>query len=354
MNKLTLLFSLVTLLVLVGCTNPLELPPHRNGVLVCEKDCGTYDANDEFTFQARLARGANVTFIEDDIILSSAHILGFEPSKKNTLSCGAEAATKRNTDWAHHKRSMYVVDGKNYPNKKIIIAKVLDISARATSVPPGYDIVVAHVDRNCKKCSKDVNIKITPIAIANNLPIMNTEALHVVVPRNSKMNKGRFYVDHLLNGRIWGAQNTSCSRQTIKHDGKLNPPMLFDTSGSPVIYKECGKYVLHGLHGNGKDYNGYMYELLQLLQTQKEWIQSEIYRWTGRTEMLDSCSPTGTRSFMPGNEFDVPQNGCNREQQKALYFEIYAGNRGPRSFPSCRISHSIWDSIWTIKFPLLQ
>ena len=227
MNKLTLLFSLFTLLVLVGCTNPLELPPHHNGVLVCEKDCGTYDANDEFTFQARLARGANVTFIEDDIILSSAHILGFEPSKKNTLSCGAEAATKRNTDWAHHKRSMYVVDGKNYPNKKIIIAKVLDISARATSRPPGYDIVVAHVDRNCKECSKDVNIKITPIAIANNLPLMDTKALHVVVPGNSQMNKGRFYVDHLLNGRIWGAQNTSCSRQTIKHDGKLNPPMLF-------------------------------------------------------------------------------------------------------------------------------
>ena len=269
MNKLTLLFSLVTLLVLVGCTNPLELPPHRNGVLVCEKDCGTYDANDEFTFQARLARGANVTFIEDDIILSSAHILGFEPSKKNTLSCGAEAATKRNTDWAHHKRSMYVVDGKNYPNKKIIIAKVLDISARATSVPPGYDIVVAHVDRNCKKCSKDVNIKITPIAIANNLPIMNTEALHVVVPRNSKMNKGRFYVDHLLNGRIWGAQNTSCSRQTIKHDGKLNPPMLFDTSGSPVIFKECGKNVLHGLHGNGMGYKGYYVRISSIASNPK-------------------------------------------------------------------------------------
>ena len=87
MNKLTLLFSLFTLLVLVGCTNPLELPPHHNGVLVCEKDCGTYDANDEFTFQARLAGGSNVTFIEDDIILSSAHILGFHPSKKN-YSCG--------------------------------------------------------------------------------------------------------------------------------------------------------------------------------------------------------------------------------------------------------------------------
>ena len=232
MNKLTLLFSLVTLLVLVGCTNPLELPPHHNGVLLCEKDCGTYDANDEFTFQARLAGSANVTFIEDDIILSSAHILGFEPNKKNTLSCGAEAATKRNTDWAHNRyRSMYVVDGKNYPKEKNIIAKVLDISARATSRPPGYDIVVAHVDRNCKECSKDVNIKITPIAIANNLPLMDTKALHIAVPGNSKMNKGRFYVDHLLNGIIWGAQNTSCSRQTIKHDGKLNPPMLFGTSG---------------------------------------------------------------------------------------------------------------------------
>ena len=69
MNKLTLLFSLFTLLVFVGCTNQLELPPHRNGVLVCEKDCGIQDLDDEFTFQARLAGLANVTFIEDDIIL---------------------------------------------------------------------------------------------------------------------------------------------------------------------------------------------------------------------------------------------------------------------------------------------
>tara|TARA_B100001179_G_scaffold73985_1_gene51896 strand:- start:337 stop:753 length:417 start_codon:yes stop_codon:yes gene_type:complete len=138
LNKLTLLFSLFTLLVLVGCTNPLELPPHHNGVLVCAKDCGTYDANDEFTFQARLAGGSNVTFIEDDIILSSAHILGFHPSKKN-YSCGKRyiRASKRDTDWSWDIKSIYVVDGKNYPNKKIIIAKVLDISARATSRPPG-------------------------------------------------------------------------------------------------------------------------------------------------------------------------------------------------------------------------
>ena len=40
-------------------------------VLKCEKDCGTLDINDDFTFQARMAQGedmwgANVTFIEDD------------------------------------------------------------------------------------------------------------------------------------------------------------------------------------------------------------------------------------------------------------------------------------------------
>ena len=113
------------------------------------------------------------------------------------------------------------------------------------------------------------------------------------------MNKGRFFDNHLLNGRIWGGKTNACSRQTLKHDGNLNPPMLFDTSGSPVIFKECGKYALHGLHGNGMDYDGHMYEFLQLIQTQKKWIQSEIYRWTGRTEMLDSCSSNGKRSFMP-------------------------------------------------------
>ena len=59
--------------------------------------------------------------------------------------------------------------------------------------------------------------------------------------------------------------------------------------------------------------------------------------------MLDSCSPTGTRSFMPGNEFDVPQNGCNKE--------TFVVDHHPQNFPSCRISHSIWDSIWAIRMP---
>ena len=102
--------------------------------------------------------------------------------------------------------------------------------------------------------------------------------------------------------------------------------MLFDTSGSPVIFKECGEYVVHGLHGNGIDDGKYMYELLQLLQTQKEWIQSEIYRWTGRTEMLDSCSLRGTRSFMSGSDFDIAQNDCKKKRY----------DNHPANFPSCK------------------
>ena len=319
---------LLSLFIYLGTVSIILAQPN---VLKCKKNCGIFDANDEYTFQARMAQGSdlwggNVTFIEDDIILSQAHILGFDPHKRESFSCGAEAASKRNTDWSHHKHDMYVVDGKNYPKKKIIIAKVLDISARATGHPPGNDILIAHVDRNCNRCNKD--IKITPIPIANNLPALGTKALHIVIPgEDAQLNTGRFYSDHLLNGRIWGVTETSCSRQTIKHDGKLNPPMVFDASGSPVIIKECGRYAVHGLHGNGIDIDGHMYELLQLLQTQKKWIQSEIYRWTGRNEMLDSCSSSGTRSFMTGSNFDVPQNDCSKKEY----------DNHPGDFPSCNL-----------------
>ena len=49
--------------------------------------------------------GAKITMFikEDDIIISSAHILGFEPNRRQTLSCGQEAAKIRNTDWSQHK-----------------------------------------------------------------------------------------------------------------------------------------------------------------------------------------------------------------------------------------------------------
>ena len=97
----------------------------------------------------------------------------------------------------------------------------------------------------------------------------------------------------------------------MKHDGVNNPPMLFDgCPGSPVIFKECGKNVIRGLHSNGIGDDKYMYEMLQLVQTQKEWIQSEIFKWTVITDMLNSCADIGRRSFMAGAKFDILQNGC--------------------------------------------
>ncbi len=49
--------------------------------LNCIKDCGTVDVNNEFIFQARIIRGSgsqgyNVTFIEEDIILTASHCFG--------------------------------------------------------------------------------------------------------------------------------------------------------------------------------------------------------------------------------------------------------------------------------------
>ena len=90
--------------------------------------------------------------------------------------------------------------------------------------------------------------------------------------------------------------------------------MLFGSSGSPVIFKECGSYAVHGTHGYGQG-NQYMREYLKLLQTQKKWIHSEIYKWTGRNDMIDACFKTGRRSFMPDQKFNVPQNKCTNKMK---------------------------------------
>ena len=169
--------------------------------LNCKKNCGTVDVNNEFSFQARIMTGSgrsgcNVTFIEDDIILTASHCLGVK-----SKCCDSETLKKKSRDWKKNKDSMYVVDGKNYPEKKIIIAKILDISARATKGPFGFDTLIAHVDRNCNKCQEGKEITIKPIPIANSIPALNTKALHVVAPETTKKGKGRIYRDHLLDSK---------------------------------------------------------------------------------------------------------------------------------------------------------
>ena len=286
-------------------------------VLKCKKNCGTPDINGEFSFQAKLSMESdgwcgNITFIEDDIALTEAHVLGI--NVENKICCTPKEIKKSADDWKRFKDDMYVVEGNTAQGKQKVIGKVLDIAGRVNGSPPGYDLLLLHIDRDCKKCQKNKDIKINPIPLANNIPKIGTKAQHICIPETKKYGKGIISMPHTLNGMVYGAKSTQCSRQIIKHDGIDNPPMLFaNCSGSPVIYKECGKNVVHGLHGNGMDEGKYMYEILQLVQTQKEWVQSQIFEWTGRTDMLDACSPSGKRSFMPDQKFDVEQNGCQKK-----------------------------------------
>ena len=81
-------------------------------VLKCNKNCGKSDLNDSYSFQARIAMGpdqwgANVTFIEDDIILSQGHILGYSPEEKNSIPrCGSDASSNPAADWLNNKDDM--------------------------------------------------------------------------------------------------------------------------------------------------------------------------------------------------------------------------------------------------------
>ena len=74
-------------------------------VLKCQKDCGTVDVNNEFSFQARLMKGSkragcNVTFIEDDIILTAAHCFDIK-----VKCCDSEKAKKKSRIWKKNKKS---------------------------------------------------------------------------------------------------------------------------------------------------------------------------------------------------------------------------------------------------------
>ena len=121
-------FKSIFLLLLVFQSSLVFGEPN---VLKCNKNCGVSDLNDNYSFQARIAMGpdmwgGNVTFIENDIILSQGHILGYYPEEKNSIPrCGSDASSNPAADWLNNMNDMYVVAGKDYPIKKIIVAKVL-------------------------------------------------------------------------------------------------------------------------------------------------------------------------------------------------------------------------------------
>lgn len=294
-------------------------------VVKCKADCGQIDNKDQYSAVARMCfdngQGGEVTFIDDDIVITQAHVFGINPDSRNLPCCG-ENCKKFSPDWKKFSRKMYVCDGADYGRVgKTIIGKVIDFSARMTGHPPGYDIAIAHIDRNCSKCNK--NIKIKPIPLANKLPPIGGDGIHVHVgdPRDKNIRR---FSDHKL---IWPALSTvskdgtelSCTSQVIRHDGKINPPMVFNTSGSPVLIKECGNSVVHGLHGRGMDMDGMMYEALQLVQTQKKWVQKWVSKWTGKNYLLDSCSKNGRRSFQADMNFSIPQMNCNIKKTEDMF-----------------------------------
>ena len=78
--------------------------------------------------------------------------------------------------------------------------------------------------------------------------------------------------------------------------------MVFDTSGSPVIYKERGKDAVHGLHGNGMDLMVICMNNYNCFKL-KKWIQNENIS-LDQPKRHDGCSLSGRKSFMTGEEFE--------------------------------------------------
>jgi hypothetical protein len=223
---------------------------------------------------------------------------------------------------------MFVCDGSDYGKKgKTIIGKVLDVEMRMTQTF-GYDIAIAHIDRNCPQC-KDIEIK--PIALANNFPKIGSDAVHVHVgdPRDKNIRRSS---PHKLIYPIIGAPGLECTMQYVKADGVDNPPMVFNVSGSPVMIKECGETVVHGFHGAGEDDDGFMFERLQLVQAQKEWAYRQIKEWTGRDKLLDACSDSGYRTFEDGSSFDVTQTSCTPQNSDEELIVICSDHEGADKF----------------------
>tara|TARA_B100000767_G_scaffold213206_1_gene200505 strand:- start:262 stop:465 length:204 start_codon:yes stop_codon:yes gene_type:complete len=66
------------------------------------------EQNNEFSFQARIMRGSgsqgcNVTFSEEDIILTASHCFAVK-----SKCCGSETVKKKSRDWKKNKDPIYV------------------------------------------------------------------------------------------------------------------------------------------------------------------------------------------------------------------------------------------------------
>jgi len=300
--------------------------------------CGTRDTIGRWSGVGRLCQyeagqdptttlcsnGCTTTFIEDDVIASEAHCLGYDPTSANCCdSPGSTGATVCGPtgDMANQ---VYVAAGDDQTSVSatVIVGKVMAYGVRSTGMPPGYDIYVAHVNRSCDICNTTHTV--TPIPMASAYPSLGASSTWVFTAGTGGQPSGSYaggqayafrqYVSSPLDKPVGSSESSQpCRRQgVLMRPSAGNPLAISDTSGSPVFVSECGHDALHGFHGNGEavpwcstaemsDGGTYQCEILQLVQSQKQWIQAKVTEWTGRGSLRDAC--TGSRSSTdPYNE----------------------------------------------------
>ena len=347
------------------------------GALACRGDCGTRDTTNQYSAVVRLCmveagenpndrlcEGSTTTFIEDDVVAGEAHVLGFGQDSGSwtpCCECGSAVSNSESAD-LNEGKEFYLAAGDDTRTLAAtrIIGKLTHYGVRATGNPPGYDLFVAKVDRACAYCVDPSTVAITPIPLARSYPHVGAPAVWVYTAGTGDKDgdatwPGRDYAyrqvaPHKLDRTVGSVSppppspttSQPCRRQPVLMDGVVNPLVVSDTSGSPVIISECGTDAVHGFHGNGEGYPwctdaevdaGYMCEILQLVQSQRSWVLAKVTEWTGRTALLDACAGTATAEATVG--YSVEQYGCESGSPDDAEFGIDGGDSGDKVFTAC-------------------
>jgi hypothetical protein len=72
--------------------------------------------------------------------------------------------------------------------------------------------LLLHIDRNCKKCQKNKDIKIELIPLASTIPKIRTTAQHICILEHKKFSEGIMSMPHILNGMVFDTKTTQCLR----------------------------------------------------------------------------------------------------------------------------------------------
>ena len=210
------------------------------------------------------------------MVAGEAHVLGFGQDSGSwtpCCECGSAVSNSESAD-LNEGKEFYLAAGDDTRTLAAtrIIGKLTHYGVRATGNPPGYDLFVAKVDRACAFCVDPSTVAITPIPLARSYPHVGAPAVWVYTAGTGDKDgdatwPGRDYAyrqvaSHKLDRTVGSVSppppspttTQPCRRQPVLMDGVVNPLVVSDTSGSPVIISECGTDAVHGFHGNGEGY----------------------------------------------------------------------------------------------------